>query len=256
MKSLFKYYMKTAGYVDRAKYIEKQTGVNPIMFDAITYKNAAEWFAHTLLWMSFLESEYFLKRLIFIREKNPKYRPDMISFLPLFHEDVDSTVDLLIKLDDVCLKVTDHPFPDSLLQTTIPPMGGPYYDLLIALKELGSTVPIDLLHPTILGLGLQFGSTPKTILDLELITKRDIIFLANFVTDLANKAELSKKLIALQDDEDAFLIFMMVIAPEKTKTKLEYNDEMVKEGLEALSKAVTEYEKDPKQLKSTLLDNL
>jgi|GEM_PF-6349791 hypothetical protein len=254
MKRLINHYMWAAGFTDRAEAIKKKTGVSPILLDAITFRNIAIWHAHTIFWISILESDYFQKRIEKIRLDVPTYMPNPVDFIPLFHASAPTTIEFIKMLDDCCKTATGCLFQDSLFPTASPPEGGPYFDLCDAVVDEKMTIPIGLIHPIILSLGLRFSKKTKDISDLKTITRRDIKFLANFIITLSQDKPLIDKLIPLLSQEDITILLFMAITPKEPLSLLEFNETIVLEGLQRLHQTIELYESNPEQVIKNIQD--
>lgn len=250
MKQLVTLYLRHNGVMDRVRGIQKSIGINPLNFDLLSLTNFPSWYQHTLHWIAFLEDPYFQKRVKNIR-KDYAYKPHFLNFLPLFDHPVEKNIKLLKMLDEASLKACDAYFIDGLLSTTYPPEGGPYFDLLIAISEYDTQVPIQLIHPIFLNLGLQFSRREKDMSTLSNITKHDIAFLALFLSLLAKDQALCDKLITAAESDEVFSIAMFSIAPEHKMSHLEPHVHVIETGLKRVSDALKSYEKSPKDF----LDN-
>lgn len=245
MRYLVNLYLKKIGILDRASNIKKVTGVDPINSHMVTYKNIGIWYLHTLMWINFLETPYFIDRIKKIRIKQPHYSPAFMNFIPLFYESLEKSISILKKLDDACLKATQSFFPDELTQTVMLPKLGPYFDLLEAIHQQQQTVDIKLTDGIFLTLGLQFSKKPKDINDLSTLTKRDIQFLGAFLCQLSKHSLIIDTLLKYIDNDEVLTIFAASLKPEAPLDPMVFNEELIEEQLLILTTVITDLEKDP-----------
>lgn len=254
MKHLVQLGMGAFGLNARADAVFRQTGIQPFDYDLLSIQRLGLWIGNSYMWLSLLENKDFIERIHTFKKEDKTYTPDMISYLPIFHGVPFTTLTFLKKLDEVSLKATGHLFPDNLLSATVIPNGGPIFDLLTNLVQEEKKAPHQLIDPWILTLGLQFSKVPKDITNLRTITKRDIGFLTQFICQISENEDLTQKLISYLGNEDVFTLLIIAITPEKPLRALDYDEQLVEEGLEEVLKTITMYEEKPEILKS-IYDN-
>lgn len=245
MRSIVGYFLDIVGLKQRAEAVIKTTGIDPFDLDTLTIGNYRAWLNASTTWLFFLENDYITQRTQSIQKKHPEYKPELALFIELFHDSPETSLAFLKKLDSMSLSATEEHFPDALFHQTLPPNGGPFYDLFSTLSKQQQTIPPSLLTTFNLSLALRLSKRPKDIVTLKNINKSDIEYLSAFLFYLSEHPQYQERISNYLVDENATLLMLVAFTPKHPVLTLRWDEVMVEQCFNNLFKTLDKYDKDP-----------